>query len=504
MTPSILTSMRSHVVPLLLTGVLTLYGCSSLPGAATPTATPLPPIAANDQIVADARVVPVQSVNVRFQITGTVAELLVKEGDQVAADAPLARLDSRDVDIGIEHAQVVIEQAQANYNRLVEGASTEDIAAAEAQVTQAQAGLRQATANVTAQDIAAAKAQLEQARATLAQLEAGPKATQVTSARANLDAAQANLQAQRDGLSQAKTNAQLQIDQASNQLRDRQADYSRIYWSNRELEDQLSKIDQDLPQSNKDLEEQALHAVENAESAVNTAKLAYNQATLAEKSGLAAAEARVRDAQALLDQLLAGADKDQLAAARAQVSQAQANLTRLQGDQRSASLDAASAGITSARANLDRVKAGPRAAELAQAKTQIKAAEVGLKDAQLLLDKTTLRAPFAGTIAELNLKVGEVLDVTKPAAVLADFTQWQIETEDLTELSVVRINVGDEAKITFDALPSIELTGNVSQIKPIGRNSQGDIVYTVVIRPTSWDERLRWNMTASVTIAPKN
>jgi HlyD family secretion protein len=77
---------------------------------------------------------------------------------------------------------------------------------------------------------------------------------------------------------------------------------------------------------------------------------------------------------------------------------------------------------------------------------------------------------------------------------------WQIETEDLTELSVVQIREGDPARITFDALPDFELPGVVERIKPLGKNRQGDIVYTIVVKPTTWDERLRWNMTASVQI----
>jgi HlyD family secretion protein len=97
--------------------------------------------------------------------------------------------------------------------------------------------------------------------------------------------------------------------------------------------------------------------------------------------------------------------------------------------------------------------------------------------------------------------VGEVPAAGSPVIVLADLSSWQIETEDLTELSVVQIREGDQVTVTFDALPGFELPGTVSQIKPLGENRQGDIVYTVVVEPNSWDDRLRWNMTAAVEIA---
>jgi HlyD family secretion protein len=90
-----------------------------------------------------------------------------------------------------------------------------------------------------------------------------------------------------------------------------------------------------------------------------------------------------------------------------------------------------------------------------------------------------------------------------PVVQLADVSNWQIETDDLTELSIVRVSVGDAVAITFDAIPDLELAGKVVRIKSFGENKQGDITYTVIIQPNQQDERLRWNMTASVAIEPK-
>jgi HlyD family secretion protein len=185
------------------------------------------------------------------------------------------------------------------------------------------------------------------------------------------------------------------------------------------------------------------------------------------------------------------------------VAQAQASLNKLLGEQRAGSVDAAAANVASAEANLAQLKADPRASDLAVAKTQVQAAEVSLKEARLALDQATLKAPLAGTVAELNLKVGELPNASSAAVVLADLATWQIETSNLTELSVVRLNEGDQVKVSFDALPGVELPGTVSRIKPIGKNSQGDIVYTVVVKPAQYDARLRWNMTASVSITPQ-
>jgi len=86
---------------------------------------------------------------------------------------------------------------------------------------------------------------------------------------------------------------------------------------------------------------------------------------------------------------------------------------------------------------------------------------------------------------------------------VADLAAWQIETTDLTELNVVRVGAGSPVTMTFDALPGLELSGTVSRIRALGENKQGDITYVVTITPDQQDERLRWNMTAAVSILAK-
>ncbi len=111
-------------------------------------------------------------------------------------------------------------------------------------------------------------------------------------------------------------------------------------------------------------------------------------------------------------------------------------------------------------------------------------------------------SPFAGTIAWLGPKVGEFAAPGAPIVRLGDLSAWQIETTDLTELSVTNVKPGDRAKITFDGILGLELTGRVTSIKAFGETRQGDITYTVIITLDRQDARLRWNMTASVAIEP--
>lgn len=201
----------------------------------------------------------------------------------------------------------------------------------------------------------------------------------------------------------------------------------------------------------------------------------------AERSGLAAAEAQVREAAARLEQVLAGADADQIAAARARVSAAEAALARLSGDGRTGEVEAAEAGVAQARAALEQLTNPPRTPELAAAEARVRAAQAALRQAELTLERATLTAPFGGTVVQINLKVGEQPAPGEPAVVLADFSGWRVETSDLTELDVVNVRVDDRVMLTFDALPDLTLPGRVTKIQALGKTYQGDVIYTVTI-----------------------
>jgi len=465
--------------------------------------TPAAPADETDvQVTAQAKVVPAHQVELRYPTNNilpetSVAEVLVHEGDRVAKGAPLARLDTRDLELRVEEAQAALSQAKASYDKLEVGASPEEINQARALVAVAKAKLHETKGNVTPQDITAAQARLTQARATLSQLQSGPNAAKVQGAQAVLDRAQANLQSQRDSLSVAKTNAQLRMEQVANALRTRQDDYNRIHGEN------ISK-GSDLDQASRDKEAAAQRAMQDADTALQQATVAYEQAKQAEITGIQAAEADVRNAQASLNALLTSVEAGQIAVAQAQVAEATANLTKLQGDQRAGSMEGALAEQVYAQANLDKLSAHPRAVDLAAAQAQLQQAEVGVKRAQLALDLATLQAPMDATVAQVNLSAGEVPKANEPAFVLGDLSTWVLETADLTEQDVVHINAGDPVTITFDALPDFQLAGKVARIKAIGANTPTNlnVTYTVVITPAQQDKRLHWNMTAAVIITP--
>lgn len=167
-------------------------------------------------------------------------------------------------------------------------------------------------------------------------------------------------------------------------------------------------------------------------------------------------------------------------------------------DQARAAYLKAEAGLQLAQSQLEQVSSDGQG--LAAAEISLAAAAV--EQAESALAHTQLRAPFSGTVASIDIKAGEFASPGTPVVRLADFSRWQIKTDDLTELNVAEIKEGGPAVLTFDAIPNLELPGKIVHIQAFGERKRGDITYTVTIEPEQHDDRLRWNMTATVVIRP--
>ncbi|MEW6240650.1 MAG: HlyD family efflux transporter periplasmic adaptor subunit [Chloroflexota bacterium] len=118
--------------------------------------------------------------------------------------------------------------------------------------------------------------------------------------------------------------------------------------------------------------------------------------------------------------------------------------------------------------------------------------------ARAALANAEVRAPFAGVITSLDLKVGEFASAGQPVVTIADTSSWVVKTTDLTEIDVVSISEGQPATVKLDAIPDAELKGNVLSIGQSYSESQGDVVYEVTILLTDVHPAMRWGMTAEV------
>jgi len=308
-----------------------------------------------------------------------------------------------------------------------------------------------------------AQAALTSAEARLAQLRAGARSEEIAAAEANLRAVEAQVSGASANL------AQLQAGAGDAQIAAAEADLASALTQQRAAED---------------MHDMTMKCV--------TVKLPYGQGEqeicpalgdpeVQARYSLNAADKALAAAQARLDETLAGADAHQVRAAWANVLAAEA--------QRDA-----------AQARLDLLLAGATDGQIAAAEAQVAQARVALELAELSLERATLRAPFDGVVAAVNVVAGEMsLPGRLPAITLLDVSRFHI-TVGVDEVDVGRLAVGQTAQVTLDALPDMVITGVVERIAPAATVEGGVVYYDVLVALSPTDAPIRADMTANATI----
>jgi hypothetical protein len=96
---------------------------------------------------------------------------------------------------------------------------------------------------------------------------------------------------------------------------------------------------------------------------------------------------------------------------------------------------------------------------------------------------------------------GELVQPAQVVVMLGDLGRLRAETEDLSEVDVSRIQVGQQAAVTVDALDGQVLAGTVYRVAPVATERRGDTVYQVIVElDAAPDGSLRWGMSAFVEI----
>jgi HlyD family secretion protein len=398
-------------------------------------------------VSAEGFVVPAKKAELSFQMGGQVVEILLAEGDAVEAEQALIRLDSTDqrraveqAEAGVTQARAAVVSAQARLDQAVAGPTDEAVAQAEAAVRRAEAQLEQVKAGATDQAIAQAEAAVRRAEAELGKLLVGARPEDIEAASADVLTAQAS-------------------------LRQAQAAYDRIAWA--------------------------------ADVGETPEAIALERATLAYQA-----------ARANYERLLNGATAEEIAVAQAGVDEAKAGLEAVKAGSTAEAIKVSEAGVAEAEAALATVLAGATDEEIAIAQAGVSEAEAGLVSAQAALaiaqaalEDYELKAPFAGKVARIGVEEGEFISAGTPVVSLSDDSTWYVETDDLTEIDVVEVAVGQPVVVTVDAIPNREFNGVVTDIAPRSEIKRGDVTYTITIELVdAEDAPLRWGLTAFVDI----
>lgn len=168
-----------------------------------------------------------------------------------------------------------------------------------------------------------------------------------------------------------------------------------------------------------------------------------------------------------------------------------------------ANLQNAQVQVNQAQAEFESLSSGSSNDQSSVAMAKFKSAEANLASASAALKNAELIAPFAGTIAKMDIKTGESVSPNQSVITIADFSNWIVKTTDLTEIDVVNITAGQAATVVLDAMPDSPISGEVLSIGQTYAEVQGDVVYDVTVKLSEVLPQMRWGMTAEVKFPRK-
>jgi HlyD family secretion protein len=136
-------------------------------------------------------------------------------------------------------------------------------------------------------------------------------------------------------------------------------------------------------------------------------------------------------------------------------------------------------------------------------KATISAARASVHQAQIDLDRTTIRAPISGVVIERRIEPGQTLAASLSApemfTIAEDLGQIEVHAR-VDEADVGKVHDGQTVTFSVDAYPQRRFEGIVHQIRKAPEISQGVVSYTVVISASNPDARMLPGMTALVEI----
>jgi HlyD family secretion protein len=161
-------------------------------------------------------------------------------------------------------------------------------------------------------------------------------------------------------------------------------------------------------------------------------------------------------------------------------------------------LAAAEQAVKQQEASLLKLQTGTDKLDIQSQELAVSQRVNALNDARQTLADYTIKAPFDGVVAALNVKVGDT--VAQGTAVATLVTKQKIAVISLNEVDVSKIALGDKVTLTFDAVADLDISGAVAEIDTIGTVSQGVVSYNVKINFDTQDERVKPGMSVSANI----
>ena len=488
-------------------------------------------------------------LDLRFINSGRIKEINVKVGDSVQEDEVLTKLDTVQLEAQLNRSKAGLNAAQANLNKLLEGATIEDIRVSETAVINAQIALNNAEQSLAdtrasaVKDVANAEASVNSAQTSLDSANQSLANTQISN--------ENNLNQDYDDAWNTINSSLLT---ASNSL-----DTNDTVLDNEDAQDTLSVLNIQYLNNSSQSKIIAGNSYSSAKDYVNSIKPSPSDENIDEalvhlKSALEDVRTTLSDTSDVLGATITSSNLSQaeldalklnISTARANTNTAISNLTTAEQNistqkvTNQTSLDSAQATVNSAESALNLSQESLAATQalinskINTAENSVKSAEGALKQAQDQLALKTakpsyseislytaqvqearasvsliesqisdsiLTAPQSGIITEINGEVGETITSAVNFISIIASENFEIKA-NISEVDIAKVKIDDEVEITFDALgPDKKFTGSITEIDPAQTEISGVIYYKTTTIFTGNSVIIKPGMTANLDI----
>lgn len=453
-------------------------------------------------------------LNLNFLNSGKVKKVLVKVGDKVAKDQPLAELDYDQLSLKQREAQANLSAAQASLAKLRVGASQIELLVAEASVSQAKTSYDSAQKE-SANTQKVADENVKQAKKTLNDLELKTD-SDVTTYEQAVVTAEISLENAKKTYKQALDNkidtgfisaeekinsANVALDNIYKILNDGDAknllsvknsfylgETDRYYNEAKVLAD-LAQANIDAVRSNKNFDSvnsvltgtlsalnktlsalsNCYRVLENSVTSTNFTQAeldAYKTTISSQQTTISTAISTISSSKQNLADASLSYDTN-ISTAQNSLTQAKVNLDNATISARNAYSNAlinseqqialAQSRVDSAlkawelsKVQLDKTKSPARSEDIRAAEAQVAQVQAALQLAALQIDNSIMKAPLDGIVTAINYEEGEDTSLSKPVIAMLGENNLEIEAL-ISETDVAKVGRDNEAEITLDA-----------------------------------------------------
>lgn len=427
-----------------------------------------------------------EAINLNFKTAGRIKEILVKPGDTVTIGQKLASLDNGALGSQITNAEATVRQAQADYEKILAGATAEDIRIYEDRVVQKEQELITAQSNyynIQAKQttelnnlketlIITLKNELLSARTALEQIDYTLNYTDAQSTLSIKNNTYLN------NALDNQTTAELLYNQIKNSINDLLVgvDEITLNQATSDLKNTLNKVATTLSDT---LDALSATTISTDLSTTELETLKTNIKT--QQSSIATAQSSIITAQSNWTNKITYYN-DQLAAGENAIKSAQNSLTTAQSE-------------------LNQKKSPPKSYDIKSAQARLAQANASLSLARANFNDAIITAPTMGVITKKNFNVGEQSSLTTPLLEMMGQTNLEIKV-DIPESDIAKILIGQEVEITLDAFgPDQKFMGQVVFVDPAETKIQDVVYYKVTVQFSDQAAiGVKPGMTANVTI----